>query len=243
MTLSNPQKMFDPSLEDDLELKAFLQFREHGAIPLKYAAPLGLKAVLTDIPLFVLQHWPGAVGLKLRQLFYRFRFRSLGKNVLISQAVQLIHPRRISLSDYVFIDHNVTLNAMAGEIVIGRRIHIAPFAIIAGTGGVYLDDYAAVGAFARIYSHSEAPLDGKRLSGPMIPEKMKGMITAPVRIGKDALVATGAVILPGVTLGQGAIVAANSFVPANTRSPPWSIYAGVPAKFAGLRERVTVEDI
>jgi galactoside O-acetyltransferase len=155
----------------------------------------------------------------------------------------LTAPKRIKISDYVFIDHHVTLDALLGEIVIGRRIHIAPYAVIAGAGGVYLDDYSAVGAFARLYSHSEAPVDGKRMSGPMIPESMKGMVTAPVRLGKDALVGTGAVLLPGVTLGEGAIVGANSLVPANTTIPPWSIYAGVPARLAGLREKVTVPDI
>ena len=132
---------------------------------------------------------------------------------------------------------------MAGEITIGRRIHIAPYAIISGTGGVYLGDYVGVGAFARIYSHSEAPIDGKRMSGPMIPESMKGMVTAPIRIEKDGLVGTGAVILPGVVIGQGAIVGANSFVPSHTKIAAGTIHAGVPAKLVGLRKPVTVKDI
>jgi galactoside O-acetyltransferase len=241
--MDTPQRKFDPTEEDALELKAFLAFRETGRIPLKYSLPLGARAVLTDIPVAVINNWPGPVGMKLRQLFYRYRFGEMGANVLIGTAVQTTMPRRIRVSDYVFIDHHVTLDALAGEIVIGRRIHIAPYAVIAGAGGVYLDDYAAVGAFARVYSHSEAPVDGKRMSGPMIPESMKGMITAPVRIGKDALIGTGAVVLPGVTLGEGAIVGANSLVPANTTLPPWSIYAGVPAKLVGLREKVTVPDV
>lgn len=234
---------FDPTSEDGLELKAFLAFRETGSIPLKYSVPLGLRALLTDIPVAMVKHWPGPVGMKLRQVYYQFRFGAMGQHVLIGAGVETSMPKRIHVSDFVFIDHHVTLDALAGEIVIGRRIHIAPYAIIAGAGGVYLDDYAAVGAFARIYSHSEAPVDGKRMSGPMIPESMKGMITAPVRLGKDSLVGTGAVLLPGVTLGEGAIVGANSLVPAKTTIPPWTIYAGVPARLAGLRERVTVPDI
>jgi acetyltransferase-like isoleucine patch superfamily enzyme len=237
------QQVFDPTQENDLALKAFLEFRETGRISLRYSIPLGLRALLTDVPVAVIRSWPGPVGMKLRQLYYGARFGDMGKNVLIGANVETTMPKRIRVSDYVFIDHHVTLDAMLGEIVIGRRIHIAPYAIIAGAGGVYLDDYAAVGAFARIYSHSEAPIDGKRMSGPMIPESMKGMITAPVRLGKDALVGTGAVLLPGVTLGEGAIVGANSLVPARTTIPPWQIYAGVPAKLAGLRNKVTVPDI
>jgi dTDP-4-amino-4,6-dideoxy-D-glucose acyltransferase len=234
---------FDPTREDGLELKAFLEFRERGRISARYAVPLGLRALLTDVPVAIIRHWPGPVGMKLRQLYYHFRFGELGENVLIGPGVETVMPKRIRVSDYVFIDHHVTLDAMLGEIVIGRRIHVAPYAILAGAGGIYLDDYAAVGAFARIYSHSEAPVEGKRMSGPMIPETMKGMITAPVRLGKDAVVGTGAVVLPGVTLGEGAIVGANSLVPSNTNIPPWAIYAGTPAKLAGLRERVTVPDV
>jgi acetyltransferase-like isoleucine patch superfamily enzyme len=228
--------------ESDLELKAFLEFRETGKISLKHSIPLGIKAVLTDVPFAFLRYWPGPVGMKLRQFYYKLKLKQMGTSVLFGTGVEAIMPKRISISDYVFIDNNVTLNALAGEIVIGRRIHIAPNAIIAGTGGIYLGDYSAVGAFARIYSHSEAPIDGKRMSGPMIPESMKGMITAPVRLEKDSLVGTGAVVLPGVTIGEGAIVGANSLVPSGTTIPPWTIYVGVPARFAGLRKKVTVPD-
>ncbi len=236
---------FDPSkIKDNLEVKAFLEFREKGTIPIKYAIPLGLKALLTDVPFAVLRYWPGAIGMQLRQLYYKMNFESMGKNALIGHATEISQPKNISVSDYVFIDHHVTLDAMAGRIEIGRRIHIAPYALLAGVGGgIFLADYAAVGAYARIYSHSEAPIDGKRMSGPMIPESMKGMITAPVRLEKDSLAGTGSVILPGVTLGAGAIVAANSLVLANTYVRPWTIWAGVPAKMVGLRRKVTVPDI
>jgi dTDP-4-amino-4,6-dideoxy-D-glucose acyltransferase len=234
---------YDPSKDDSVEVKAFLEFRETGRISARYAIPLGIRAALTDLPDAVIRYWPGPIGMKLRQLYFARRFGSMGANVIVGTGVELTMPRNIRVADYVFIDHHVTLDAMLGEIVIGRRIHIAPYAIVAGGGGIVLEDYSAVGAFARIYSHSEAPVDGKRMSGPMIPEAMKGMITAPVRLGKDALVGTGAVVLPGVTLGQGAIVGANSFVPANTTIPPWAIYAGVPAKLVGLRKRVTVDDV
>jgi galactoside O-acetyltransferase len=235
---------FDPTkLDNDLELKAFLEFRERGEISLKYAIPLGLKALLTDIPFAILNSWPGPVGMKLRQLYYHFKFSKMGKNVLIGPRTEIIYPQRMDVADYVFIDKDVTLNALGGHIHIGRRIHIAPGVIISGLGGVHLGDYSAVGAYARIYSHSEAPVDGKRMSGPMIPESMKGMVTAPVRLEKDSLVATGAVVLPGVTVGEGAIVGANSLVPAFTQIRPWTIVAGIPAKLVGLRKKVTVADI
>jgi dTDP-4-amino-4,6-dideoxy-D-glucose acyltransferase len=236
---------FDPAaIEGDIEVKAFLAFREGGKIPLKYAVPLGLKALLTDIPFAVLQHWPGPIGMKLRQIYYRLKFAEMGQGVLIGPGAEISQPKRISVADYVFIDQAVRLDAMAGSIHIGRRIHIAPYAMITGVGtSVFLGDYVGIGTFARIYAHSEAPIDGKRMSGPMIPESMKGMITAPVHIEKDGLVGTGAVVLPGVTVGEGAVVAANSLVLAGTQIRPWTIWGGVPARMLGLRKKVTVADI
>lgn len=240
----SPPPSFDPSLEQDIEVRAFLEFRERGEISLKYAIPLGIKALLTDIPFAILKNWPGPVGMKLRQLYYGLKFAAMGKNVLIGPGVEISQPKRITVSDYVFIDQAVRLDAMAGAIEIGRRIHIAPYAMILGVGGgVHLGDYVGVGAFARIYSHSEAPIDGKRMSGPMIPESMKGMITAPVRVERDGLIGTGAVVLPGVTVGEGAVVAANSLVTAGTQIKPWTIYGGVPARLLGLRKKVTAPDI
>lgn len=239
-----PQATFDPTKENDLEVKAFMAFRERGEVPLRYAVPLGLKALLTDVPFAALNNWPGPIGMKLRQWYFRLRFAEMGRNVIIGPGTEIVRPRNITVSDYVFIDRAVRLDAMAGAIHIGRRIHIAPYAMLTGVGGgIHLGDYVGVGAFARIYSHSEAPIDGKRMSGPMIPESMKGMITAPVRIERDGLIGTGAVVLPGVTVGEGAVVAANSLVTAGTRIKPWTIYGGVPARLLGLRKKVTVPDI
>ena len=167
----------------------------------------------------------------------------MGKNVLIGHATEISYPKAIMLAEHCFIDHHVTMDALFGGITVGKRVHIAPYAIITGVGHVTIEDYVGIGAFARIYSHSEAPMDGKRLCGPMIPEEMKGMITAPVIIQKDALIGTGAVVLPGAFIGEGAIVAANSLVPANTIVQPWTIVAGIPAKFVGLRKKVVVPDI
>jgi len=52
----------------------------------------------------------------------------------------------------------------------------------------------------------------------------KGKIT----IGNDAWLGTGAVILPDVTIGEGAVVGANSVVTRDV--PPYTIVAGIPAK-------------
>lgn len=51
---------------------------------------------------------------------------------------------------------------------------------------------------------------------------------APVKIGKNAWIATGAAILPGVTVGEGAVVAAGALVTEDVL--PNTMVAGVPAR-------------
>lgn len=66
-----------------------------------------------------------------------------------------------------------------------------------------------------------------------IPMSKQGIVTAPVDVGDDVWIGHGAMILKGVTVGRGAIIAAGSVVTKNV--PEYSIVAGVPAKVLGMR--------
>ncbi|MBH3014644.1 acetyltransferase [Serratia marcescens] len=54
-------------------------------------------------------------------------------------------------------------------------------------------------------------------------------VTAPIIIGKNAWICAGAVILPGVTIGENSVIGANSVV--NCNVPDNTMYAGTPAVF------------
>ena len=60
------------------------------------------------------------------------------------------------------------------------------------------------------------------------------MVSGLCEIGADAYIGANSVIMP-VKVGEGAIVAACSFVTHNLK--PWGIYAGNPAKLVGWREK------
>ena len=58
---------------------------------------------------------------------------------------------------------------------------------------------------------------------------------APVEIGAYAWICSRAVIMPGVSIGEGAVIASGAIVTRDV--PPYTIVGGVPAKQIGIREK------
>ena len=70
---------------------------------------------------------------------------------------------------------------------------------------------------------------------PGTPMRSQAHASAPIVIGDDVWIARGAVILKGVTIGSGAVVAANSVV--NRDVEPNSIVGGVPARLLRMGDQ------
>lgn len=63
------------------------------------------------------------------------------------------------------------------------------------------------------------------------------------KVEDNALIGMGAVLLDHAVVGEGAIVAAGSVVLSNTIIEPYSIYAGVPAKFVKMADPEQTKNI
>lgn len=235
MTATPPPK--DPYR---LEFDAFARFIEGQPIPPRSLAVLGLKSVFALFEAMI-RYIPGGFGYKLRYWFYRPFLREIGKNVLIDTGVFLNGLRNISLGDYVWIDANCRIDAMLGEVRIGRRVHMAPNGIIGTREPVIIEDYVGLSAGVKIYSNSEHPIAGKRMSGPMVPERYKAFHSKQITLHKDSFVGANSVLLPGAELGEGAIVGANCVI--SKVIEPWTIVVGIPPHVVGRRDQVTVPDL
>ncbi len=208
-------------------------------LPLSYV----VRAVLNlpiDFISWLLRDVPGPVGYKCRSAFYRLILKKMGKNVLIDVGVVIYGPQNITLADFVWIDAYCIINALNGEISVGRRVHIGPFTSIAARQPVTIEDYVGISGGVRIYAASEKPLRGKRMSGPMLPEQYRAFETAPILLKKDSFVGTNSVILPGVTLGEGAVVGAGAVISRDVE--PYAIVIGR-GRVVGKRPLVTCEDV
>lgn len=228
-------------LEQSPEARAFVFMRDGRHVPFSLFVKLLPRVLFRDPLLYVIRNYPGAIGIKIREMYYRKKLSAMGRCVILDEGVRIDGPQNISISDFVWLDKNVHLFADWGSITIGKRVHVAENVLISGGGHVTIGDYAAIARGASLYSHSEAIDGGKRMSGPMVPEYQKGMKSAPIKIGKDALVGVNAVVLPGVTIGEGAIVGANAMV--NKDVGDWDIVFGTPAKVVAKRPKIIVKDL
>ena len=113
-----------------------------------------------------------------------------------------------------------------GVIRIGREVRLNRGATICAYTEVSIGDFSMVGEFVSIRDANHGIARGELVRSQ--PHDAK-----PIRIGSDVWVGRGACILPGVTIGDGAIIGANSIVTKDV--PANCIAAGIPAKV--IRER------
>ena len=196
---------------------------------------LSIESVLAVIEAF-LRNIPTPFGLLLRRFYYKFRLKSLGKSSIIDVGVYFIGPKNISIGSFTWIDTGAKLEATLGEIQIGSRCHVGSYAVLGSREPIIVSDFVGIASGVHIYSNSETPKAGLHMSGPMVPESMKGFHSKAIHIGKDAVLGTNSVLLPGACLGEGAILGALSLL--NKPIPEWEIWLGIPAKKIKNRERI-----
>lgn len=161
--------------------------------------------------------------------------KSFGKNVLISRKASIYGAENISIGNNTRIDDFCILS---GNIEIGSYVHIAAFCALYGSKGIIVKDFSGLSAKVIIYSASD-DFSGEFLIGPMLPSKFINVTGSTVILEKYVQIGAGSIILPGLTLAEGAVVGAMSLV--NKNLDEWTINVGIPAKFLKERKRNILE--
>lgn len=158
----------------------------------------------------------------------------VGAGVCISRLAALHNPARISVGDYARIDDFCVLSAGIGGIEIGKYVHLAAFVSLIGKGRIALMDFAGLSSRVSVYSSND-DYSGQYMSNPTVPPQFTNVTSGPVSIGRHVIVGSGSVIMPHVTIGEGAAVGALSLV--RDDCLPFGIYAGAPARYIKQRRR------
>lgn len=163
---------------------------------------------------------------------------SLGTDVRIDAAARLYGAERMEIGSHVRIDAFSVLSAGEDGIRIGDHVHIAAFVFMAGAARIELEDFCGISGRSSIYSSND-DYSGAALTGPTLPDELRLIHAAPVRVGRHVIVGAGSVILPGVTIGDGAAVGALSIVKRDVE--PFTVVAGPDARVIGTRKRDLLE--
>lgn len=136
-------------------------------------------------------------------------------------------PERVHIFPKARIDSFVKIEGGEG-VVIGRYVHIASFAHINIGGGLTLiKDFAAVASGAKVISGSNQ-LSALSMSA-VAPGGLMDIQKKQTVLERYSVILVNSVVLPGVTLHEGAVLAAGGV--ATKDIPAWEVWGGVPARF------------
>lgn len=130
--------------------------------------------------------------------------------------------------------HNNVVITHPSRVYIGENSIIQSNTIISSIGGVHIGNYVGIGYDTILISFNHNYLESKT-----IPYD-NGVILKPIIIRDYAWIAWRAVILPGVEIGEGAIIGVGSVVTKNV--PSLAIVSGNPACVIGYRSKEKFEN-
>lgn len=141
----------------------------------------------------------------IRNFFYENSIKCKGNLYILPNTI-LCYPYRISFGYNIFINRGVYITARE-PITIGDNVMIASGVVI--NSGMH--NYMKKDILIREQGHT----------------------SKAIYIGNDVWIGANSVIMPGVSIGDGAVIGAGSIV---TKSvPPYSVVAGVPARIIKKR--------
>jgi len=127
---------------------------------------------------------------------------------------------------------------------VGRGTHVYPSARIWAPWNLQLGDECGIGDRVTLYSQSKITVgqravisQGAHLCGGTHDYTRPGfpLVAAPITIGAEAWLAAECFVLPGITIGEGAVIGARSVV--TNDMPAWTVCAGHPCKPIKQRDR------
>lgn len=157
----------------------------------------------------------------------------LGRHVFLAPGVSIVEYNKgcvVTLSDKVVLHRSTLLETgQGGYIEIGTAASIHPRCQIKSfVEPVIIEEGVMLAANTAIYSYDHGLMPDQAIISQPLTSK------GPIRIQKDSWVGTGAIILSGVTIGEGAVVAAGAVVTKDV--PAGAIAAGNPARVIKFRK-------
>lgn len=163
----------------------------------------------------------------MRRVLWRALAKSCGAGLDVGVGALFRDIATFEIGDQVFIGPQSYIQGRHdGRCVLGNHVWLGPQSFL-DARDLVLGDFVGWGPGARALGsqHTGIPSD--------LPLVQTDLEIKPVRVEAEADIGTSAVILPGVTVGRGAIVGAGAVLSRDV--VPYAIVAGVPARFLRWR--------
>ncbi|KQZ93872.1 hexapeptide transferase [Mesorhizobium sp. Root157] len=169
----------------------------------------------------------GFIDATMRRTIWRALARRCGPGLQVGANAGFKHVETFEIGSGVFIGAQAIVQGrFDGTCIIGDNTWIGP-QVFLDARDLVIGEAVGFGPGSKVLGseHNGLPAD--------VPIIRTDLEIRPVRIGDWADIGTNGTILPGVTIGKGAIVGAGAVVTEDV--PPFAIVAGVPAKFLRWR--------
>lgn len=180
-------------------------------------------------------HGDGAFDALMRRVIVGASAAGAGHALHVGSGVIFKHIDRLTFGNGVFLGAGTYVQGrFDGHCEIGDQTWIGPGSYF-DARDLVIEEQVGWGPGAKVLgsAHTGDPVD--------VPIIRTDLVIKPVRIGAWADIGVNAVILPGVTVGKGAIVGAGAVVTRDV--PPFAVVAGVPARFLRWRAESDPEQI
>lgn len=166
--------------------------------------------------------------------YYSTKFKSFGRNSLIKPTFQMTHGlNHISIGNSTYLGQSLQLTAwnkfgdqsFTPQIIIGNNSAIGDNSHITAINSIIIGDNVLTGKRVLITDNAHGASDPNLLE--IAPNKRPLYSKGPVVIEDNVWIGEKSTILPGVKIGYGAIIGANSVVTKDI--PPYALVAGNPA--------------
>jgi acetyltransferase-like isoleucine patch superfamily enzyme len=168
--------------------------------------------------------------------FCGFRWKligmKIGRNTYIGKNVEVTWPHQVNLGSNCRLEHNIYFHydgiySKGPSICIGDNVFIGNNTEFNITDKITIGNDCLIAAGCRFVDHNHSAAKGYIIRGQKAPKQ-------EIILEEDVWIGCNVVVLMGVKISKGAIVAAGAIV--NNNIPAYEIWGGVPAKKIGERK-------
>lgn len=221
----------------DTPVYAFLKRAARAVLSFSLPAPRAVAPMLRllyHFHFFLLGSFRRLVGALYVSPLFRSRCSSVGARLQISQMPEIYGPVVLYLGDDVHISGKLRVRGGRvydqPELRLGHRVFLGHNVTFSVAQRIEVEDDVLIAGGCYITDNSGHPKDAERRAAG---ETSDLQAVRPIRICRKAWLGRGCIILPGVTIGEGAIVGAGSVVTKDV--PAFGVCAGNPARLVQPR--------